>query len=128
MSFVEIIYAGFPSPAADHIEKELDLNQLLKPHPSSTYFGRVSGNCMLEFHIPDKSIIVIDKSVKPYHNCFIVLVHEGELLLRRFGKKNNRVTLSAANTHEPVILSKEQPLEIWGTVTNVIINIKECTL
>ncbi|WP_222408011.1 S24/S26 family peptidase [Yersinia aleksiciae] len=39
--FNERIPAGFPSPAADYIERPLDLNELCIAHPAATYFVRV---------------------------------------------------------------------------------------
>ncbi len=40
------VAAGFPSPAEDHIEGGLDLNQHLVRHPSATFFVKVSGDSM----------------------------------------------------------------------------------
>lgn len=31
------VAAGFPSPAADYMEEEIDFNQYLKPRPSATF-------------------------------------------------------------------------------------------
>ena len=36
-------YASFPSPADDYKERPLDLNELVVPHPVSTYFNVSSG-------------------------------------------------------------------------------------
>ena len=40
------INAGFPSTAGDYEERELDINDLVVPHPTSNYFMRVSGDSM----------------------------------------------------------------------------------
>jgi SOS-response transcriptional repressor LexA len=40
------IHAGFPSPADDWKEKRLDVNDLVVPHPISTYFMHVEGDSM----------------------------------------------------------------------------------
>ena len=37
------IHAGFPSPASDYEERNLDINDLVVPHLTSSYFMRVSG-------------------------------------------------------------------------------------
>lgn len=34
------VAAGFPSPAADYMEEEIDFNQYLKPRPSATFVIR----------------------------------------------------------------------------------------
>ena len=46
-SYLQEIPAGFPSPAADYIQKEIDFNALLMPYPSSTYVVRVQGDSMI---------------------------------------------------------------------------------
>ena len=38
--------AGFPSPADDHIEGKLDLNEYLVRRPAATFFVRASGESM----------------------------------------------------------------------------------
>jgi Peptidase S24-like len=40
------IHAGFLSPASDYEERELDINDLVVPHPTTSYFMRVSGDSM----------------------------------------------------------------------------------
>lgn len=45
--FIERSQAGFPSPAADYIERMLDLNEYRIRHPSATYFVRAEGNSMI---------------------------------------------------------------------------------
>ena len=40
--FSSKVQAGFPSPADDHIEDKLDLNEYLVQHPSATFYGACS--------------------------------------------------------------------------------------
>jgi DNA polymerase V len=41
------VVAGFPSPADDYVEKNLDLNELLVHKPAATFFVRAQGESML---------------------------------------------------------------------------------
>lgn len=41
--FTSKIPAGFPSPANDYIEKNLDLNELMIQNPAATFFARAQG-------------------------------------------------------------------------------------
>ena len=41
--FSNRVSAGFPSPAEDYIEENLNLQDLMISHPSSTYFLKVDG-------------------------------------------------------------------------------------
>ncbi|HOW03060.1 MAG TPA: S24 family peptidase, partial [Caldisericia bacterium] len=46
--FSQGVSAGFPSPADDFIDKNLDLNEFLIKHPVATYLLKVSGNSMID--------------------------------------------------------------------------------
>src|SRR6476661_6700397 len=53
------VSAGFPSPAADYMQEEIDLNAYLKPRPAATFLIRVTGDSMIEAFIPDGALLVI---------------------------------------------------------------------
>nr|WP_299486462.1 S24 family peptidase [Acaryochloris sp. IP29b_bin.137] len=40
------VSAGFPSPADDHLQSELNLQDALIHHPAATFFMRVEGDSM----------------------------------------------------------------------------------
>lgn len=44
----ESVPAGFPSPAADYVERSLDLNELCINHPAATFFVRADGDSMID--------------------------------------------------------------------------------
>ena len=54
------VQAGFPSPADDHIEGHLDLNEHLIKHPAATFFVRASGHSMIGAGIHENDILIID--------------------------------------------------------------------
>ena len=54
--------AGFPSPADDHMERRLDLNEHLIRNPVSTFFLRVEGDSMAGAGILSGDLIVVDKA------------------------------------------------------------------
>src|SRR5690242_12977020 len=62
--FVALVPAGFPSPAEQYIEEELDLNKHLVPagHEASTFIIRVSGWSMIGAGIHDGDEIVVDRA------------------------------------------------------------------
>jgi SOS-response transcriptional repressor LexA len=45
--------SGFPSPAEDHMEETLDLQQLLVKRPSATYYVEIDGSAMRSLQIFD---------------------------------------------------------------------------
>jgi DNA polymerase V len=56
--FADACAAGFPSPAGDYVEQELDLNSLCIRHPAATYFLRASGERM-NLGLYDGDILVV---------------------------------------------------------------------
>ena len=116
------ISAGFPSPADDHIEQTLDLNQHLIPHPVSTFFLRVSGDSMLNAHIQENDILVVDKSITPKNDDIVIAVFNGDLTVKRLLiHKNGDLFLKPENDKYPIIhIPSPDELVIWGVVTSVI--------
>ena len=62
--FTERCPAGFPSPAADYTEDELDLNAYCIRRPSATYFVRAIGDSMKEIGLHSGDLMVVDKAEK----------------------------------------------------------------
>ena len=59
------VQAGFPSPADDHLERSIDLNEELIQHPAATFFVRVKGESMHDAGIQSGDILVVDRSLAP---------------------------------------------------------------
>lgn len=115
--------AGFPAPAADYKEEDIDLNQLLRPHPSSTFIVRVAGDSMLEANIPDKSWLVVDRSIKPKSGSIVVAVVNSEFTVKRYIRNSSGVRLMPANPkYQPIVITEDMDFRIWGTVTKIIID------
>src|SRR5690606_29596826 len=72
------ISAGFPSPAEDFLDINIDLNKYLIKNPSTTFFGRVRGNSMIDAGIYDGDLLIIDKSLEPRNNKIAVCFIDGE--------------------------------------------------
>lgn len=121
--FDSTVSAGFPSPAADYIQEEIDLNQYLRPRPSSTFIIRVKGDSMTDAFIPDDCLLIIDRSVKPSNNMIVLAVLNSELVLKRFIKNSSGIRLMPANNkYPPIPITDDMDFRIWGTVTQIIIN------
>jgi DNA polymerase V len=117
------IPAGFPSPAADYREEEIDFNHLLRPRPSSTFVIKVDGNSMIEAHIPDQSWLVVDRSIKPASGNIVVAVVNSEFTVKRFIKNSSGIRLMPANPkYNPIVITEDMDFIVWGTVTKIIID------
>ena len=122
-SYLQEIPAGFPSPAADFIQEEIDFTSLLMPHPSSTYVIRVQGDSMIEAFIPNNSLLVVDKSIKPLNNRIVVASVNGEFTIKRFIKNSSGIRLMPANPkYKPMPITEDMDFTVWGTVTRIITN------
>ena len=78
------VSAGFPSPAEDHIDRKLDLNELLIQHPVATFFVRVAGESMKDAGINHGDILVVDRSLEAVSGKIVIAIVNGELTVKRF--------------------------------------------
>src|SRR6218665_2455541 len=64
--------AGFPSPAMDYMEEQIDLQKVLVPHPQATFYFRVTGYSMIDACLTDKSILIVDRSLTAQSGHIVV--------------------------------------------------------
>jgi DNA polymerase V len=115
------VQAGFPSPADDHLERSLDLNEHLVSNPAATFFVRVQGNSMKDAGIVDGDTLIVDRSVTPKDRQIVIAMLDGEFTVKRLRKRGKRVFLEAENPEfAPIEIGENQELTIWGVVTFVI--------
>lgn len=123
--FSNRVPAGFPSPADDHVEAELDFNELLVKNPPATFSLRVKGNSMTGAGIFDGDILVVDRSIEARDGLVVVAEYEGGYTVKRLYRRRGKVRLLPENPEFPVIELKEgQELVVFGVVTNVIHPVK----
>ena len=115
------VSAGFPSPAEDYLEGQLDLNQHLIKHPSATFFVRVTGDSMIGAGIHSGDILIVDRSLEAVSGKVVIAIVNGELLVKRLKIETEVIYLVAENNDYPVLMITEaMNFEVWGVVTNVI--------
>jgi DNA polymerase V len=110
-------------PADDYAEKRLNVNDLVVPHPISTYFIKVSDDSMIGASIYPDDIIVVDRAITATHNR-IVVARLGQnftimrLLIITGGK---RIILKPENAKYAAIeVTYRSDFEIWGVVTWIL--------
>ncbi|KAB1156875.1 LexA family protein [Flavobacterium luteum] len=117
----EGVSAGFPSPATDFTENNIDLNKELCKNPLSTFYIKVKGNSMINAGINDKDILIVDKSLEPKNNKIAVCFIDGEFTVKRINIEKEGVYLMPENeNYQPIKVTDENELVIWGIVTYVI--------
>ncbi len=111
----ESISAGFPSPAEDYIELDIDLNSYLIKNPISSFYLRVSGNSMNNTGIYNNDLLIVDRSINPKPGDVVVAILDGDFTLKRYIKDNKRYYLKADKEDYPAIdLYEYTEVIIWG--------------
>lgn len=115
------IQAGFPSPAQDCITESIDLNREIVRHPAATFYGRVTGDSMIEEGIEEGDIIVVDRSLEPADGDLTVCCLDGDFTLKRIRLAPGAVWLVPSNeAFDPILVTPDRRFEVWGVVTHTI--------
>ena len=109
--------AGFPSPAADYYEERLSLDEHLIEHKEATFFVRVQGHSMTGFGIHDGDLLVVDRALDPQDRQVVIAVVDGSFTVKQLCRLPEGILLRAgAKGHSDILVSGDQPLEVWGVV------------
>ena len=114
--------AGFPSPATDYIEEDVDLNVHLIKNVPATFIIRVQGKSMTDVGIYDGDLLVVDKSLKPKNFSTVIANVHDELVVKSFIKEKGEqfLTSGSKRTEDKIIINSESDVFVWGVVTYVI--------
>lgn len=120
LALAPTIKAGFPSPADDYLHDSLDFNRDLIKNPEATFYGRVSGDSMIEAGICDSDIAVIDRSLQPVDGDVIVAFVNGEFTIKCLDlkhKEDGYIELRPANAnYQPIRIDADDNFRVWGVV------------
>ena len=114
--------AGFPSPATDYIEEDVDLNAHLIKNVPATFVIRVQGKSMTDVGIYDGDLLVVDRSLDPKNFSTVVANVHDELVVKNFIKSKNQNFLSSGSNkiEDKIIINEDSNVFIWGVLTYVI--------
>jgi DNA polymerase V len=119
--YLSRVCAGFPSPADDYIDQEIDLNKHLIKNPLATFIVYAVGDSMIDVGIYSGDALIVDRSLSPRHNSVVIACIEGELTVKKLTYHQGKPYLTAANPDYPAIeIREEDDLIIWGVVTKNI--------
>jgi len=112
---------GFGAAADDYAERGIDLNEQLIRNKPATFFMRVTGNSMTGAGISDGDIVIVDRSIKPVNGKIVIAVIDGEMLIRRYQKTFNSLSLVPETPKLASITVNEfSDFKVWGVVTCLI--------
>ena len=112
------VSAGFPSPATDYVQDEIDLNSELIKNPPATFLIRVQGNSMTEHKITSGDLLVVDRSLNLKNDCIAIINFNNELVVKNIIKENNNFYIK--NKAEKILISENSDVNVWGIVTYII--------
>jgi DNA polymerase V len=127
IAVVSYVSAGFPSPASDFLDVNIDLNKHLVTSPPSTFYMKVSGDSMTGVGIMNGSLLIVDRSGLVKDETIIVASLDGELTVKRLLLRENHCILMPENElYQPIIVDKQNEFQIWGVVHHVINSFVKC--
>ena len=114
--------AGFPSPATDYVEDDIDLNTYLIKNLPSTFIIRVQGKSMSAVGIHNGDLLVVDRSLNPKNFSTVIANVNEELVVKTFVKDKNQsfLTSGSKKLQDKINLIENPEIFIWGVVTYVI--------
>ncbi|WP_426619402.1 LexA family protein [Pseudomonas rustica] len=109
--------AGFPSPAADHIEKHISLDELFNIRAPHVYLVKIEGDSMQGAGIYGGDLIIVDRSVYAEHGDIVIAALNSEPICKRLHMRQHEVILMSENPKYPARHVMEgDELLIWGVV------------
>ena len=108
------------------MDLSIDLNQELVKHPSSTLYGRVKGDSMIDAGVHDGDVLIIDKSLEPKDGDMAVCFIDGEFTIKYIKIEEKVIWLVPANKNfHPIKVTEDNNFLIWGIVTYCITRINK---
>jgi DNA polymerase V len=109
--------AGFPSPAADHLEKHISLDELFDIRAPHIYLVKIDGDSMIGAGLFTGDLVIVDRSREARHGDIIIAALNGEPVCKRLHHKGREVILKSENPAYPqrFILEGDE-MTIWGVV------------
>ena len=116
-----MVSAGFPSPADDFVEMELNIHDYIVKNKDATFCVKVEGNSMTKADIHSGDVLIVDRSLEPEHNNIVLAVIDGEFTVKRLAVNNGSLYLSPENDNfTPIKITKEMDFLVWGVITHII--------
>ena len=114
--------AGFPSPATDYVEDDIDLNACLIRNAPSTFLIRVQGKSMNSIGIHDGDLLVVDRSLCPKNFSTVIANVNEELVVKTFIKEKDQsfLTSGSKKAEDKINLAENSEIFVWGVVTYTI--------
>ena len=112
------VSAGFPSPATDYVQDEIDLNSELIKNAPATFVIRVQGNSMNDHKIASGDLLVVDRSLGLSNDCIAIINFNNELVVKNIIKQSNQFYIKSRDGK--ILINEHSDINVWGIVTYII--------
>lgn len=113
------VKAGFPADVAEEFNDTINLSDYLVPRKANTYVLEVDGDSMIDAHIEDGDMVIVEKTNYAKDGDMVIANVDGEFTMKYFRKDGDKVWLEPANkNYKPIY--PEQYLLINAIVRAVI--------
>jgi len=114
------VVAGIPADVCE-FQENIEVPSTLVPNPSRTYALRITGDSMIDEHICEGDIVIVEKrnSAKD-GDIVIALVGGSETTVKRYREEKGMVVLMPANKAMKPVRVKMEDVEIQGVVVGII--------
>lgn len=112
------VRAGFPSPALEYSEEQLDANEYLGCNQISSFWFDVVGDSMIRAGIRHQDKVLANRAIEPRDGQIVIAAINGEYTLKFLRIGYGVIELHSANTAFPPIQLKEaDELIVWGVIS-----------
>jgi repressor LexA len=92
-----LVKAGFPSDVAEESRDTVNLDEYLVTKKDNTYMLEVDGDSMIDAHIADGDMVLVEKTDKAKDGQIVIADVDGEFTMKYFRKSGDKVWLEPAN-------------------------------
>ncbi len=111
---------GLFNISEDHIQSELSLDQRFLPNKSTSFFFKMSSNCMNP-NIQKDDVLVVDRSMHPFSGNLIVFSLNGEMLCKRYFRRGVHTYLQSDHgSYKDIIIKSTDDFIIFGVVASML--------
>lgn len=109
---------GFPSPAEDFHDDDLDLNEYVVRNPLATFFYRARGSSMSGAGICSGDVLAVDRSITPQHGDIVIASWDGNApVCKVLHLRADGLELRSCPQEAPhILLGPEVEVEVFAVV------------
>ena len=116
---------GFASPADDHIEARLDLNEFHRIRKHVTFLVEAVGDSMIDAGITENDVLIVDTSMEYRENDVVICCLNDSYKAKIIRREKGKLYLKSRNPlFAPIEIKEFDDLRIFGVVKGLSRNFR----